>query len=177
VAWLKRELFRSGTQENCGSVWWKNVSRHAIVEWRKRNFTRKIRIRVNSESPQEFAAAGMRKSPEGNDGIRHQDVKVLPYLRKERKTTNGIKGWSAGQRSYLESGGTPSKIPYDIFGGKIAKQVVGTSRKVTKNKEMDLVESLTSSKTEKEIVHVVSTGKVGALASTDRERRKLRMIV
>jgi hypothetical protein len=65
----------------------------------------------------------MRRRPEGNDDIRNRDVKNLPNLRKERRTTNGIKKWSAGQRSFLGKGGTF----FEIFGGKIAKQVVGTS--------------------------------------------------
>jgi hypothetical protein len=125
VAWLKRKLFRrSGTQENCGSACWKNMSHHTTVAWRKRNIPRNILIRVNSEAPQEFATAGTRKSSEGNDGIRHRDIKELPHLRKERRT-NSIKGWSAEQRSHLGSRKTPSKNPYEIFGGKITKQVVG----------------------------------------------------
>jgi hypothetical protein len=49
------------------------------------------------------------------------------YLRKERTTTNGIEGWSSGQQSHVESGVT-LKILYAIFRGKVAKQVVGTSR-------------------------------------------------
>jgi hypothetical protein len=69
---------------------------------------------------------------------RHRDVKELPHLRKERKTTNCIKGWSAGQRSYLGSRGTPSKNPYEIFGGKIMKQVVRTSRKLRRIRKWTL---------------------------------------
>jgi hypothetical protein len=65
-----------------------------------------------------------RKIPEGNDGLRHRDVKELPHLRKERRTTNGIKGWSAGQRSYLGSGGTLRMTLYEIFRGILAKQIV-----------------------------------------------------
>jgi hypothetical protein len=72
------------------------MSRHATVAWWKRNLTRNIRMQESCELPKEFAAAGMRKSPEGNDGIRHRDVKELPHLRKER-TTNGINGWRNAQ--------------------------------------------------------------------------------
>jgi hypothetical protein len=68
----------------------------------------------------------MRKSLKGNDGIRHRDVKELPHMRKERRTMNCIKGWSAGQRPHLGSGETPSKNPYKIFRGILAKQIVGT---------------------------------------------------
>jgi hypothetical protein len=91
------KLFRkSGTLENCGSrkrvtVSDRRMSRHATVAWRKRNLTRNIRIQESHESPKEFAAPGMRKNPEGNDDIRHRDVKELPHLRKER-TTNGTEG-------------------------------------------------------------------------------------
>jgi hypothetical protein len=103
-----KELIRGdcGSHRKLAAACRKNVSRHATVAWQKINLTRNIRIQESRESPKEFAAAGMRKSPEGN---------------------NGIKGWSARQRSYLGSGGTPSKSPYEIFGRKIAKQVVGTS--------------------------------------------------
>jgi hypothetical protein len=48
------------------------------------------------------------------------------YLRKERTTTNGIEGWSAGQRSHLESKGMLNKNLYEIFRERIAKQVVRT---------------------------------------------------
>jgi hypothetical protein len=40
---------------------------------------------------------------------------------------NAFEGQSAGYQSYLGSGGTPSKTPYKIFGGKMAKQVVRMS--------------------------------------------------
>jgi hypothetical protein len=49
-----------------------------------------------------------------------------PYLRKEKTTTNGIEGCSAGQRSHLGSEGTLNKNLYEIFRGKVAKQVVVT---------------------------------------------------
>jgi hypothetical protein len=85
VARQKRKLLRKDrTQDNCETACRKNVSLHATVAWRKRNITRKIQIQVNSESSKEFLADGMRKSPEGNDGIRHRDVKKLPHLRIER---------------------------------------------------------------------------------------------
>jgi hypothetical protein len=128
---------KKGTRGYSGSrkkvtVAGKWTSRHAAVAWLKRKLFRRSRIKEQFGPRKELNADVMRKSPEGNNGIRHRDVKVLPHLRKERKTTNGIKGWSTGQRSYLGSGGTPSKYPYQIFGGKIAKQVVGTSRRLRK---------------------------------------------
>jgi hypothetical protein len=76
---------------------------------------RKSGSQENCGSRKEFTAAGMRKSPEGNDGIRHRDVKEPPYLRKKRRLTNGNKRWSAGQRSYLGRGGTLRMNLYEIF--------------------------------------------------------------
>jgi hypothetical protein len=64
----------------------------------------------------------MRKS---NDGIRHQNVKEPPHLTKERMM-NGIKGWNAEQRSYLGRGGMLRMNLYEIFRGKLVKQIVGT---------------------------------------------------
>jgi hypothetical protein len=101
----------------------------------KKETLQKSGIKKKFGPRKELTADVMRMSPEGNNGIRHRDVKVLPHLRKERKTTSGIKGWSTGQRSYLGSGGTPSKNPYEIVGGKIAKQVVGTSRRLRRVKK------------------------------------------
>jgi hypothetical protein len=143
MAWQKRKLFReSETRGYCESrkgvtVADRRTSHHATV-WRKRILTRNIQIQESRKSSKDFAVNGMRKGPGCKNGIRRRGVKVLPHMRKERKTTNGIKGWSAGQRSHLESGGTPSKYRYKIFGGKMAKQVVGNSRRL--RKEMGLVE-------------------------------------
>jgi hypothetical protein len=70
----------------------RRTSRHATVAWQKINLTRNIRIQESRESPKEFAAAGMRKSPEGSDGIRHRDIKEPPHLRIERKTASSSGG-------------------------------------------------------------------------------------
>jgi hypothetical protein len=60
------------------------------------------------------------------------------YLRKERTTTNSIQGWSSGQQSHMGSGVTLKKILYAIFRGKLAKQVVGTSRGLRRMKKWTL---------------------------------------
>jgi hypothetical protein len=55
------------------------------------------------------------------------------YLRKERTTANGIRGWSSEQRSHLGSGGTLKKALYENFRGKKAKQIAEScvmSRKI-----------------------------------------------
>jgi hypothetical protein len=62
------------------------------------------------------------------------------YLRKERTTTNGIKGWRAGQRSHLGSKGTLNKNLYKIFRGRITKPSSQNSQRIAENKEIDLVE-------------------------------------
>jgi hypothetical protein len=104
------------------------VSRHATVAWQKRKPFRKRGTQENCGPRKELTAAGMRKCPEGNDGIRHRDVKEPPHLRKKRMT-NGIKGWSAGQRSYPGKGG----------------MLRINSQRITKNDEVDLVEVSTTS--------------------------------
>jgi hypothetical protein len=90
-----------------------------------------------------------RKSPEGNDGLRHRDVKELPHLRKGR-STNGIKGWSTGHQSYLGSGGTLRMNLYEIFRGILAKQIVGTQSGLRKMKEWTLWRSRPLPKCKKE---------------------------
>jgi hypothetical protein len=65
---------------------------HATVAWRKRNPTRNIQIQESCESWEDFTVNGMRKGPGYKNGIRRRDVKVLPHMKKERKTTNSIKG-------------------------------------------------------------------------------------
>jgi hypothetical protein len=82
------------------------------------------------------------KGPECNNGIRDRDLRQqlrgskrikdlgdrqLLYLRKEKGTAIGIRGWSSGQQSRLESEGTLKKTLYEIFRGKIAKHIVGMS--------------------------------------------------
>jgi hypothetical protein len=75
----------------------RKVSHHAKVAWRKGELFRKSGTQENCGPRKELTAAGMRKSPEGNDGIRCRDVKEPPHLKKKRRMTNDIKGWRAGQ--------------------------------------------------------------------------------
>jgi hypothetical protein len=79
----------------------------------------------------------LRQQLRGRKRIKGLGVRLQLCLRKKR-TANDIEGWSAGQRSHLGIGGTPSKHPYEIFGGVIAKQVVGTSSGLRKMKEWTL---------------------------------------
>jgi hypothetical protein len=137
--WLFR---KSETRGYCGSrkavtVADRRTSRHATVEWRKRKFTRNIQIQESHESSKDLAADGMRKGTGYKNGIQHRDVKKLSHMKKER-TTKGIKGWSTGQRSYLGKGGKLRMNLYEIFGWKIAKQVVGTSRRLRGIREWTL---------------------------------------
>jgi hypothetical protein len=85
-----------------------------------------------------------KSNPECNRGLRDVDIRQqlqdrkrikdlgvrLPPCLKKKRTMKAIKGWSAGQRSHLGSGKMHSKDPYEIFGRKIAKQVVRTSRRL-----------------------------------------------
>jgi hypothetical protein len=124
-----RWKMRDRTRGNHGSrrksaVARRKVSRHARVAWRKRKLIQRMGTQENCGPRKELSAAGVRKIPEGNNGIRHRDVKEPPHLRKKR--TNGIKGWSAGQRSYLGRGGMLRMNLYKIFRGILVKQIVGT---------------------------------------------------
>jgi hypothetical protein len=66
-----------------------------------------LRIRARQNSAEDTA------HPTGNrrilitrycntNGVRHRDVKELPHLRKERTTTNGIKGCSGWRMIAVE---------------------------------------------------------------------------
>jgi hypothetical protein len=119
------------------------TTRCARVAWGKKNFVRKDWARNQAEQEikkRRKDGKRLRKHPECNRGLKDVGLKQqlqgwkrikdlgvrLPLCPKKKGTTNAIQGWSAGHRSYLGSGGTPSKTPYEIFRGKIAKQVVGT---------------------------------------------------
>jgi hypothetical protein len=70
----------------------------------------------------------LREQLGGNKRINDLGGRWPLYLRKERTTMNGIGGWSSGQRSHLGSGETLKKTLYEIFRGKITKQIVGIPR-------------------------------------------------
>jgi hypothetical protein len=73
---------------------------------------------------------GLRQQLRGNKRIKDLGGKWLLCLRKKRRTTNGIREWSSGQRSHLGSGGTLKKTLYEIFRGKIAKYILGNSSRL-----------------------------------------------
>jgi hypothetical protein len=145
VAWRKRNLIRrSETRGYCGSrkgvtVAHRRTGPYATVAWRKSKITRNIQLREYHESSKDVAVNGMTKGPGYKNGTWHRDVKKLSDMKKERMT-NGIKGWSTVQRSYLGKGGTLRLNLYEISGGKIGKQVAENFSRFKKNKEMDLVE-------------------------------------
>jgi hypothetical protein len=60
-------------------------------------------------------------------GIKDLGSRWPLYLRKKRTTTDGIGGWSSGQRSPLGSGGTLKKTLYEFVSMKVAKQIARTS--------------------------------------------------
>jgi hypothetical protein len=69
----------------------------------------------------------LRTHHEGKRRIKDLGDRRPLCLRKERTTMNGNEGWSSGQKSHLGSGGTRKKTLYEMYRGKIAKQVVKTS--------------------------------------------------
>jgi hypothetical protein len=120
------------------------TTRRARVAWGKKNFVRKDwagkqaeqeikkrrkdgkRLRKHQECNRGLRDVGLRQQLPGRKRIKDLGVRLQLYLKKKR-TTNGIKWWRAGDRLHLASRETPSKSPYEIFGGKITKQVVGIS--------------------------------------------------
>jgi hypothetical protein len=66
---------------------------------------------------------GLRQQLRGKKRIKDLGSIWPLYLKKDRKTVNGIRGWSSGQRSHLGSGGTLKEALYEIFRGKKAKQI------------------------------------------------------
>jgi hypothetical protein len=123
------------------------MTRHARAAWGKKNFVRQDWARNQGEQEikkRRKDRKKLRKHYECNRGLRDvglkqqlrgwkriKDIGVrLPLYTKKKRTTNAFEGWSVGQRSYLGKGGTLRMNLYEIFGGKIAKQVVGTSRRL-----------------------------------------------
>jgi hypothetical protein len=155
LAWLKRKLFRrSGTQEHCGSrrlfaaasrgmARGAGVARHgghdgkrhgrSMWDKKSRNDKRMGRLRKYSEWNTGLRDVGLRQKLRGRKRIKDLGVR-LPLCLKNQRTTNSLKG----QRSHLGSGKTPSKNPYEIFGGKITKQVVGISRRLRRIRKRTL---------------------------------------
>jgi hypothetical protein len=100
------------------------------VAWRKRKIVRNKWTRAKDEQGIQRVQTlkeRVRTRHEGRKGVKDLGSRRLLCLRKERATTNGIGGWSSGQRSHLGSRGTLKKTLYEIFREKIVKQVVGTS--------------------------------------------------
>jgi hypothetical protein len=150
VAWRKRNVLRKiVTQGNCEprstlTAARIMMTRHARMAWHKEKFVRKDCTTDNAEqeTPKRLNDGKiLRKGLVCNNGIRDQGLREQlrgrmrisdqcgrqpPYLRKEKTTTNGIKWCNAGQRSHLGSEGTINKKLYEIFRGRIAKQIVGT---------------------------------------------------
>jgi hypothetical protein len=150
VAWRKRNVLRKiVTQGNCeprstltaaGIM----MTCRARMAWRKEKFVRKdcTTDRAEQENPKRLNDGKiLRKGLVCNNGIRDRGLREQlqgrmrisdqcgeqpPYLRKERTTTNRIEWCNAEQRSQLGSEGTLNKKLYEIFRGRIAKQIVRT---------------------------------------------------
>jgi hypothetical protein len=114
-----------------------NMSRRARVAWRRENFVRKDCTRAKDERVTQRVGTlrkNLRMHHEGKCGTKDLRGGQPFYLRKEWTTTKGIGGWRTGQRSHLGSEGTLNKKLYEIFRGRIEKQVVGTSKRLRRMK-------------------------------------------
>jgi hypothetical protein len=147
VAWHKKNAVRRiGTQRNCGqqsklTAARIKMTRHARVAWRRENFVRKDCTRAKDERATQGVGPlrkNLRMHHEGKCGTKDLCGGQSLYLRKERRSTNGIGGRSSGQQSHLGSGVTLKKILYAIFREKVAKQVVGTSGRLRRMKKWTL---------------------------------------
>jgi hypothetical protein len=162
VAWRKRNVFRKiVTQGNFGpgsklTAAIIKVTRYAKMAWLKEKFVRKdcTTDKADQETPKRLNDGkrlrkglvcnngirdrGLREQPRGRMRISDQCGGQSPYLMKEKTTTNSIRGYSSGQRSHLGSEGTLNKILYAIFRGKVAKQLVGTSKRLRRMKKWTL---------------------------------------
>jgi hypothetical protein len=115
---------------NCGSrrklaATCRKVSRRATVARRKRNVFRKIHIKENCELSKELTADGLRKSPEGNNGIRRWDVEEPLHPRKGRITPTVLedRAENSGQdwevcETVARSSGRPSDWSLGIKNSK-----------------------------------------------------------
>jgi hypothetical protein len=117
----------------------------------------------------------MRKGPEFKNGIR--DRSLYQQLRGQNRKNDHRTRWQL----HLKSERNNQRIRQEGFRNGIRKASKLDVQRVSENKDMDLVEGLTPSKTEKRIVHEVRTGYVGVPATprvtattTVREREQRR---
>jgi hypothetical protein len=135
VAWHIRNVLRKiVTQGNCeprstlttaGIM----MTRHAGVAWRRENYVRKdwTTDKVKREARRAWMLRRrLRSRQESGKQLRDLGGRRPLHRRKRKPTKNGIEGCNAGQRSHLGSEGTLNKKLYEIFRGRMAKQIVGT---------------------------------------------------
>jgi hypothetical protein len=79
---------------------------------------------------------------EGSSGIRDGDIKEQLYLRKERTTVNGIRGWSSKQLR-LESMGNVNETFREILRLQITMRIEGTFIRLWKMSVRTFVDGLT----------------------------------
>jgi hypothetical protein len=125
VAWRKRNIFRrTGIEGNCGlrsklTAAGIKMTRHARVAWPRERFVRKdcTRNQTEQQTPKRQNDEKRRfTGPECKNGIRNRG------LRQQLRSETGIK--DPGARRQLRP--RIEKMLYEIFRGRIAKQVVGT---------------------------------------------------
>jgi hypothetical protein len=89
-----------------------------------------------------------------------------------------IGGWSSGRRSHLGSRGTFKKTLYEIFKGKIVKQVAGTSSGLRKSMDWASWKGPSSVSVRRAgYVGVPATPGIMAPLLYERERENLWMMV
>jgi hypothetical protein len=161
VAWGKRNVLRKiVTQGNCGprkrltAAGIRTTPCAKVARGREHGLQRQGKDDIVPQTQkQQKEGEGLWKDPECNSGIRDRGLREQlrgrmrisdqcggqpPCLKKEKTTTNGIRGCSAGQRSHLGSEGTLNRNLYEIFIGRIAKQVVVTPSGLQKIRKLTL---------------------------------------
>jgi hypothetical protein len=111
----------------------RKVSSSPRVAWRKGNIVRNKWTTAKDERG--IWRVGMLRERvqmchEGRKSVKELGGRRPLCLRKEMTAANGIGRWNSGQHSQPGSGGTLKNTLHQIFRGKIAKQVVGTSSRL-----------------------------------------------
>jgi hypothetical protein len=112
------------------------MTHHPGVAWPKRNVIRKNWTRDKVERGA-WRLRTLRKRlwtrQEDRMGVKDLFSRRPLYLRKERRTAEGIRGWSTRQQAHLGRGGTLYKTLYEIVSVRIVK------RCITKNQGLGIV--------------------------------------
>jgi hypothetical protein len=109
------------------------IRRANVARCKEHGLQRQVNVNIAPRAPR--GRKSRKKHWKGREckiGIKDLGSRRPLCLRKERRRTNSIGGWSSEQRSHLGSGGTLKKTLSEIFRGKIPKTVVETSSRLRK---------------------------------------------